>query len=127
MIHMKRFTMLFVPILFGINMMAQIVLEKPISDRITGYSIDVELLTDAKQVVGTMDAYWINPSQDEVSEVQLHMYLNAFRSNKSTFYKGSGGSPGSSDIDYGWVNINEIKDGNGNDISGSMSFIQADD
>jgi hypothetical protein len=55
------------------------------------------------------------------------MYLNAFRSNKSTFYKESGGSPGTEKIDCGWININSISDRNGNDLKPGMKFISPDD
>ena len=37
-----------------------------------------------------METYWVNKSQDIVPDVQMHLYMNAFRSNKTTFYKESG-------------------------------------
>ena len=106
---------------------AQDIFENPLSERITGYDINVSLDTDAKTISGSMVAMWVNNSPDMVPDLQLHMYLNAFRSNKSTFYRESGGSPGSREIDYGWTEISKITYNNGTDLSGSLSFIHPDD
>ncbi len=106
---------------------AQIVNSSPLSQRITGYKMDVELNPAEKTITGTMEGYWVNISTDQVPDIQLHMYLNAFRSNRSTFYKESGGSPGGSKDDAGWVVINSITDGRGEDLSEKMAFISPDD
>jgi hypothetical protein len=109
------------------SLQCQIVNQKPLSERITGYKMDVELNTVAKTVTGIMEAFWVNTSKDIVPDIQLHMYLNAFRNNKSTLYKESGGSPGQEKIDCGWVNINSISDRKGNDLRPGMKFISPDD
>ena len=106
---------------------AQIVNRNPLSQRVTGYKMDVELDPVTKIVSGSMDAFWVNISTDKVPDVQLHMYLNAFRSNKSTFYKESGGSPGTKKDDFGWVEIISMTDKKGNDLTKSMAFISPDD
>lgn len=124
---MKRISLLIALLAIGITSIAQVVLDKPLSKRVTGYNMDVELLPAKKEVRGNMKAYWVNISNDIVSEVQLHLYMNAFRSNKSTFHKEGGTSPGSKKMDFGWVDINSIFDGKGNDLSAAMSFIQPDD
>ena len=125
--NMKKLGLMVLAILLGSAAIAQIVLEKPLSERVTSYRINVELLPLEKMVKGDMTAYWVNISDDIVGEVQLHMYLNAFRSNKSTFYKEGGGSPGNREIDYGWVDISAISDGKGRDLYNSMAYIQPDD
>jgi hypothetical protein len=106
---------------------AQVINPGPLSARITGYKMDVELDPVGKTVRGTMDAFWVNISNDNVPDIQLHMYLNAFRSNKSTFYKESGGSPGTEEINFGWVNIKSMTDKKGNDLKSAMKFISPDD
>jgi hypothetical protein len=113
--------------LLNSNLQCQIVNPVPLSPRTTGYKIDADLNTIAKTVTGEMVAFWVNPSKDIVPNIQLHMYLNAFRSNKSTLYKESGGSPGSKEIDFGWVNIKSMTDGKGNDLTKNMKFISPDD
>ena len=105
----------------------QIINPKPLSQRITYYKLEVELDPVAKTVSGTMDAFWVNPSSDVVPDIQLHMYLNAFSSNKSTFYKESDGSPGTEEIDYGWVKIKSMTDRKGNDLKSIMKYISPDD
>lgn len=125
---MKKFIILVLAITSGYNVLnSQIVNPKPLSARITGYKIDAELNTVAKTVTGEMDAFWVNPSKDIVPDIQLHMYLNAFRSNKSTLNKEAGGSPGTKEIDFGWVNIKSMTDKKGNDLKSVMKFISPDD
>ena len=124
---MKRTGLFIIAVFLYSLTLGQTLLEAPLSDRTTGYKIDVELMPELKIVKGSMKAYWVNRSSSDVSEVQLHMYLNAFRSNKSTFYRESGSSPGTKLIDLGWVDISSIYDSQGNDLSDAMSFIQPDD
>ena len=107
---MKRTGLFIIAVFLYSLTLGQTLLEAPLSDRTTGYKIDVELMPELKIVKGSMKAYWVNRSSSDVSEVQLHMYLNAFRSNKSTFYRESGGSPGTKLIDFGWVDISSIYD-----------------
>ena len=124
---MKRISLLLALMTISVSSMGQMVLDKPLSERVTGYNIDVELLPEKKMLNGKVQAYWVNISGEIVADVQLHLYLNAFRSNKSTYYKERGGSPGPYEIDYGWVEINSIYDSDGNDLSSVMSYIQPDD
>ena len=82
---MKKFILLILGFFFGLHwMQCQIVNPNPLSARITGYKIEAELNPVTKTVSGVMEAFWVNPSKDIVPDIQLHMYLNAFRSNKST-------------------------------------------
>jgi hypothetical protein len=106
---------------------AQIVLNKPLSERVTYYRINSKLDITTKIVSGEMTAYWVNKTTDKVIDVQLHMYLNAFSSNRSTYYKESGGDPGSKDSDFGWIDINSITDKYGIDLTSMMQFISPDD
>ena len=58
-----------------------------LSPRITNYSIDAKLDPDSKIIDGKMVLTWTNPSEDTVSTLQFHMYLNAFKNTESTFIK----------------------------------------
>ena len=106
---------------------SQIINKVPLSERITGYKMNVKLDPFAKTVSGTMDAYWINKSQDIVPDIQIHLYMNAFRSNKTTMYKESGGSTGANDSDLGWIEIKSFTDRNGTDLISQMQYISPDD
>lgn len=130
---MKRFRV-FIICLFVAScaIQAQIINKVPLSERITGYRMDVRLDTDAKIVIGNMEAYWVNKSPDTVPDIRMHLYMNAFRSNRTTFskrwgYKEAGGSPGKTDEDLGWIEIISFEDDKGGDLMPSMEYISPDD
>ncbi len=106
---------------------AQIVNREPLSDRTTGYRISAVLDTEAKTVSCTMNAFWVNKTSDLVPDIQMHLYMNAFRSNRTSFYLESGGSPGSREKDPGWIEISSLTDGAGTDLMPLMEYISPDD
>ncbi|MFN8240918.1 MAG: M1 family metallopeptidase [Bacteroidales bacterium] len=106
---------------------AQVVTARPLSQRLTGYSIRAELDPVSKKINASMESYWINNSENPVPFIRMHMYLNAFRSNKSTLNKEFGQSQGSSEMDYGWINLKTATSGNGIDLSGRIKYISPDD
>jgi hypothetical protein len=111
---------------------SQIINKVPLSERITGYRMDVRLDTDAKTVTGNMEAYWVNRSADTVPDIRMHLYMNAFRSNKTTFHKRWGhkeiwDSQGEKDLDPGWIGIISFEDNNGTDLMPAMEYISPDD
>lgn len=110
---------------FPIN--SQIVNRKPLSSRLTGYKIKADLHTGSSVVYGEMEAFWVNSSQDIVPDVRLHLYLNAFRNAKSTFYKEFNGELPETEDQNGWIEILSISDDDGIDLAPSMSFISPDD
>ncbi len=65
---------------------------QPLSDRIVSYDMDVILDPDERTISGTQILTWRNPDSVPVSELQFHLYLNAFKDENSTFMKESGGS-----------------------------------
>ncbi len=122
---MKRFVfaaLLWLPILLA----GQMVVESPLSTRLTGYDIDAVLNTVTHTVSGDMTAWWVNNSTKPVGDVMMHMYLNAFSSNKSSFNAQGRWSPAGDD-GWGWIKIRSIRDHRGNDLSDSVSFQSPDD
>ncbi len=130
---MKRTSLLLISLLFvTCSVQAQIINKVPLSERITGYKMDVKLDTEAKTVSGNMEAFWVNKSTDTVPDIRMHLYMNAFRSNKTTFYTESGNSgwevsPGKKAKDLGWIEIKSFKDNNGVDLMPAMEYISPDD
>jgi hypothetical protein len=124
-----KYTSLFLTCLFLVipPLHAQIINKMPLSERTTGYKMDVKLDTDAKTVSGNMEAYWINRSSDTVPDIRMHLYMNAFRSNRTTFYKELGGSPGEKDPDLGWIEIKSFENKNGIDLIPRIQYISPDD
>ncbi|MGE5349056.1 MAG: M1 family metallopeptidase [Actinomycetota bacterium] len=103
----------------------QIIVDKPLSSRLTGYDMNVTLDPVGHTVSGLMTAWWVNHSTMPVGEAMMHMYLNAFSSNKSTLARGRWSAAG--DDGWGWVKINSIFDGRGNNLIDSIRFISPDD
>jgi hypothetical protein len=106
---------------------AQIINKEPLSSRITGYKIDAKLDPVTKIVDGSMEAFWVNNSSETVADIQMHLYANAYKNNKSTLYIESGFSPGGDSTAYGWIDINSFTGKDGSDLLPLIQFISPDD
>jgi hypothetical protein len=104
----------------------QAIFDIPLSERTTGYDIAAVLDPDSKTVTGEMTAWWVNRSAMPVDHAMLHLYLNAFSSNKSSFAASGRWSP-AGDEGYGYVRISRLMDASGNDLTRSMHFVAPDD
>jgi len=104
----------------------QVVVDKPLSARLTGYDIDVVLDPELHTLTGRMTAFWVNHSSAPVGEAMMHMYLNAFSSNKSTF-ASQGRWSAAGDDGWGWVKVNSVTDGIGNNLLDSLTYVSPDD
>jgi hypothetical protein len=60
--------------------------ESTLSDRVVNYQIDATLDPVKHTVDGKQKLTWRNRSKAEVRSVYLHLYMNAFESNGSTFF-----------------------------------------
>ncbi|QJW88560.1 M1 family metallopeptidase [Spirosoma taeanense] len=108
----------------------------PLSPRLANYRIDVTLDPATKKLVGDETLTWRNPSDDVIRELQFHLYLNAFRNEKTTFMRESGGQLRGDVIDrnatenpYGSIDILSMKRHATSGASESLAyqFIQPDD
>jgi hypothetical protein len=106
---------------------SQVINDHPLSNRYTGYNIEAELNTDENAINGTMKAFWVNYSQDIVPDVQLHLYLNAFSSPETTFFRESGEYDNTGRYDRGWIDILSLTDRHGNDLLPVLDYISPDD
>ena len=84
---------------------SQVINKVPLSPRITGYKIDAKLNPATKSIEGTMETFWVNQTNETVSDIQLHMYMNAFKSKNSTLYKEMSYPSGKDTTVYGYVDI----------------------
>lgn len=114
--------LMFIPVLLS----GQVIFDRPLSERITGYDINATLDPVTHIVSASMKAWWVNRSDKPVGQAMLHMYLNAFSSNKSTFNAEGGMSP-LGDDDWGWVKIRNINDASGKNLADSMRYVSPDD
>jgi len=104
---------------------------QPVSPPVVEYSIDATLDPKAKTVDGKERLLWRNPSGDDVSELQFHLYLNAFKNNRSTFLREWGGRltdaiVGSKEEHWGWIDIVSIRTADGVDLKAGSRFLHPD-
>lgn len=119
--------------------------DAPLSERRVAYDIDVRLDPETRSIEGQQRLTWRNPDRVPVDELQFHLYLNAFRDDRSTFmregghrhrdFEASEGSPGSIEItrmtllDAPQPDVSPRVPGAGAgvDLTGALRFIQPDD
>ena len=100
------------------------------SKHIVDYRIKAKLVPEEKAVIGYEILTWLNNSDTPVSELQFHLYLNAFKNNRSTFLKERGGISQNIKPDkqnWGYNEIRKIKIKNGADLTSAVEYIQPDD
>ncbi len=131
---LKLFTYLGL-LLFGLPLQAQqasITSTEALSPRIANYEIKAKLNHVDRTIKGIEKLNWRNTSQDVITELQFHMYLNAFKNNQSTFMTEGGSRIGglrndSNENVWGYVDIEYIADEDDNVLSKSLEYIQPDD
>lgn len=100
------------------------------AERTVDYRIRVRLDAKLKQLAGEERVTWHNPSTDAVPDLWFHLYLNAFKNSKTTFYKDrSGALPADSGEGprWGWIDVNSIKLQDGTDLTSRVSYQRPDD
>ena len=89
-IHQKSLKLLTIFLFFSMPLAAQFptppqLFANPLSPRIANYDIVVKLDTEKNLLHGKEILTWKNTTSENVSELQFHLYLNAFRNSESTF------------------------------------------
>lgn len=101
-----------------------------LGEHIVDYRIKANLSPQEKIVFGDEVLTWVNTGDSPVSELHFHLYLNAFKNNRSTFMKESGGSHRGFAVDedrWGYIDISRIGIQGGADLTPSMVYLQPDD
>lgn len=106
--------------------------EKKLSDKIASYVMDIELDVKNKKLKGQTELIWKNSSEEPIDELYFHMYYNAFKNSKSTFFRERGVpeflTVGIDEhCNWAWTHISHFKDDQGNELTGNMQYIQTDD
>ena len=123
----------FLCIIFLLSFSKTMAQTKPLSNRIANYDISVKLDHEKHTLDGKETLVWTNTSTDYISELQFHLYLNAFKNKNSTFMKESGGQLRGEMMDkknrgnFGWIDIISMKVRNGEYLTSKIKFIQPDD
>jgi hypothetical protein len=98
--------------------------------RVVDYTIDVRLDPAQKTLAGQETLTWTNPSGDQVGELWFHLYLNAFRNNRSTFFRESGGQLRGDEMPkdgWGWTDVTAMRLAGGADLLKGATFERPDD
>ncbi len=91
--HMKKSNRyIIIIILLLANQITHSQENKVLSPRNANYTMDVKLDTDKKTIDGKLQLVWRNISPDTITDLQFHLYLNAFKNTESTFMQESGGT-----------------------------------
>ena len=104
------------------------------SPRNASYSIDAELDPGRRALTGRGVLTWRNISPRETDELQLHLYWNAWRNNRSTWMRGlvrSGWTVPPADDAWGFIDVTAVRLLGGPsamvDLTGSTAFHAPDD
>ena len=100
------------------------------STHVADYDLNVRLDPDTRTLFGRERVVWRNPSQDAVSELWFHLYLNAFRNSLSTFYRESGGRlrrDSMREEGWGWIEVKSLRRADGLDLYAGGAFAHPDD
>ena len=108
-----------------------------LSPRNANYSIDVQLDTSARTLTGREVLTWRNTSSISTSELQFHLYYNAWKNTRSTWMRerllGRGlGLHSRSERDWGWIEVSSVRllgagDAPPIELTGHMRYISPDD
>ena len=101
-----------------------------LSKHIVNYDIKATLVPNEKTVKGQEILVWLNDSNVPISELQFHLYLNAFKNSLTTMMKESG-SPASgrtrAQAEWGSITVHKIQIQDGADLTPTLTYIQPDD
>ena len=95
----------------------------PFSERVHQTQIDATLNTDTHRVNAQMTLVWTNTSDQTLTNIPFHLYLNAFAHTQTTFIQESNGGQlrndareGDDQDNFGYVLVTALSDASGNDL-----------
>jgi hypothetical protein len=97
---------------------------------VVDYDISVTLDAASHRLNGRQRLVWRNPSSDSVGDLWFHLYLNAFKNTRTTFYRESGGQLRGDRMAagrWGWIDVTSMALADGRDLLGSLRFEAPDD
>lgn len=125
--HVKIYILIILCFPFVVQGRAQIINKQPLSTRQTNYRISAELNPDTKKVTGAMQAFWVNMSTDIVPDIQMHLYINAFKNRNTTLNREMGVQDFIKEPEAGSIDILKFTDRAGNNLLPNLKYIRPDD
>ncbi len=106
-----------------------VLFSQPKSPRIANYDIAVRLDAAAHLLHGRETLHWRNTAAAPLSELQFHLYLNGFRSSRSTFMREAGARRAGKDKrnEWGYIEVDSLTSASGENWLPLTAFIQPDD
>ena len=101
-----------------------------LSRQIVSYDLRARLRSETKTVEGRETISWLNDTSSPAYELRFHLYLNAFRSSRSTYMTERGGEILPTERpagDWGEVRIKSLKTAEGTDLLPVFGYIRPDD
>jgi hypothetical protein len=106
------------------------VISPALSPRNANYTIDARLDAATRTITGSEIIIWRNITKRTVTDLQFHLYWNAWRNSRTTFMReralGREAQTRPAD-DWSRIDVTSIKLEGGADLTGSMRFIAPDD
>jgi hypothetical protein len=98
--------------------------QEPLSNRIASYKISVKLDPEKKMIYGHETISFRNDSDDQLNELYLHLYWNAFRHKNTVAMKESirQAERIEENNGWGWIDIKSIKLTDGTDLIEAMEI-----
>jgi len=103
---------------------------EPLSDRAVSYQISVRLDPGPHTLEGEQSLTWRNTTTRPADELRFHLYLNAFKNDRTTFMKESGGIHRGNRMredGWGWIDLLSLRRHDGADLLPAAEFIRPDD
>lgn len=97
---------------------------------VASYDIRASLDAQSHTIAGEQTLTWVNASPDSVPALQFHLYLNAFRNSRSTFFRESGGQlrgDRATGDGWGWIQVDSMRLEDGTDLTPRIRCISPDD
>ena len=119
-----------VPMGAVLALMLPALLAAQLAKPVASYDLKASLDVKTRIIHGTETLIWLNDSPDNVPSLRFHLYMNAFKNEKSTFMRESGGrvrGDNPAKRDWGWIDVRSLRLDSGADLTNSIHFIQPDD
>lgn len=105
-------------------------LQHPQLEIVYDAALDARYDPATQRIEGSLHLRWRNTASVPVPDLCFHHYLNAFSSNRSTFFLESGGRLRGDEFEgdrWGWIEVSSLTLPDGTDLKSKETYVQPDD